>query len=91
VPAILAKRVPNEPTFRSAQFIGNVSPLPLFMIAASGDEYVSVQATQQLFAAAREPKRLAVVTASNHKFGGATDEFFRTLKDALAWIAQLQK
>jgi pimeloyl-ACP methyl ester carboxylesterase len=88
--AEIAKTVPNEPTFPSAQFVSQVAPLPLFVIASSNDEYSTVPATRALFAQARDPKKLVVVDAKDHKYGGNTDTFFRTLKEALIWITQQQ-
>lgn len=82
----ITKKLPNEPTFRSIDLIEKVSPLPLTMIASTHDEYVSVSTTQQLFAKAREPKRLILIEAENHKFDGKTDEFFRVLNENLEWV-----
>ncbi len=82
------KRLPNEPTFKSIDFIGKISPLPLAMISSTHDEYVSAETTRNLFAAARDPKRLVLIDAEDHKFGGKTDEFFRTLNESLLWIRQ---
>jgi pimeloyl-ACP methyl ester carboxylesterase len=86
--AEITHSLPNEPTFKSIDFMPKVSPLPLFVISSSNDEYVTPAATQALFAAALEPKRLATIKADDHKYGGATDEFFRTLKEGLTWIQQ---
>ncbi len=86
--AAITKRLPNEPTFKSADYIAKVTPLPLAMIASTGDEYISPQATHALFAAAGEPKRLTVVDAKDHKYDGKTDEFFTTLQESLTWIQQ---
>lgn len=86
--AEITKKVPNEPTFRSLDYTGQVAPLALFMIASTGDEYVAQDATRRLFAAAHEPKRLAILKGDDHKFGGNTGEFFQTLREALNWIGQ---
>ncbi len=86
--AEITKKLPNEPTFKSADFIARVSPLPLFMIASTQDEYISPDKTRALFNAANEPKRLVIINASNHKYGGNAEEFFRTLRGALSWIQQ---
>lgn len=88
VVAELRKRLPDEPTFPSADYTSKVAPLPLFMIASSGDEYVSSDATRKLFSAARDPKRLVVIEARDHKYGGATSKFFRTVREALEWVLQ---
>lgn len=86
--AQVTKKLPKEPTFRSADFVDKVSPLPLAMITSTHDEYVSVEATHQLFSAAREPKRLLLIDGEDHKFSGKTDEFFRALNESLKWIRQ---
>jgi len=86
--AEVAKKIPNEPTFPSSQFVGKVSPLPLFVIASSNDEYISPQASLALMADARDPKKFVMIDAKDHKYGGNTDTFFRTLKEALVWISQ---
>ncbi len=41
-------------------------------------------------ARAKEPKKLWVVTASNHRFSGNLAEFDRRLLEALEWIGQQQ-
>lgn len=81
-------KLPNEPVFRSQDYLAKVSPLPLFAITATHDEYVSPATTSALFAAARDPKRLVMLDARNHKFAGNTEEFFRKLMEGLAWIQQ---
>jgi hypothetical protein len=86
--AWFTKRVPSEPTFSSAQFIPKVSPLPLFLIASTSNEYVTPEATRELFSAAREPKRLVIIDAQDHKYGGNTERFFTVLQQALDWIEQ---
>ena len=89
--AQVTKKLPKEPTFKSVDFIAKASPLPLAMIGSTRDEYVSVDTTRELFAAAREPKRLVLIDSENHKFGGKTDEFFRTLNENLLWIQQQKR
>jgi len=84
--AAFTKSVPHEPTFKSADFMARVSPLPLFMIASTSNEYVSREATSALFAAAREPKNLVTVTARDHKYSGNTDGFFQALQEGMSWI-----
>jgi pimeloyl-ACP methyl ester carboxylesterase len=89
--ALVIKRLPNEPTFKSSDFVAKVSPLPLALIASRRDAYVSPEATQKLFAAARDPKRLVFIDADDHKFAGHTGEFFRTLNESLNWLMQSRK
>ncbi len=89
--ALLAKRTPNEPTFRSIDYVARIAPLPLAMIASSGDEYVSLEVAQRIFAAAREPKHFVAIDARNHHFDGNTDLFFRALREQLQWIISARK
>lgn len=86
--AEITHSLPNEPTFKSIDLMPKISPLPLFVISSAKDEYVTPAATEALFAAAREPKRLVVIRANDHKYAGATDDFFRALKEGLTWIQQ---
>jgi dienelactone hydrolase len=78
---------PKGPKFHTANYIGSVSPLPLWMIESSHDEYVTVDSAKTLFNAAHEPKRFSLLDAQNHRFDGKQDELFRTLREGLAWIA----
>ncbi len=86
--AEITKSLPNEPTFKSADYISRVAPLPLVVIASTGDEYAPLEVTRQLYGAAGEPKKLVVLDATDHKFGGKTEEFFAALRDGLNWIQQ---
>lgn len=86
--AWVTKRVPHEPTFKSAELIPNISPLPLFLVASTSNEYVTPEETRSLFSAAREPKQLVIIDARDHKFGGNTERFFTVLRQALDWIEQ---
>jgi pimeloyl-ACP methyl ester carboxylesterase len=88
--ASLTKTLPNEPTFKSADFIARVAPLPLFVIASTSNEYVTPEATRVLYALARQPKELAMVNARDHKYSGNTSEFFHALEEGLDWINQNQ-
>ena len=84
--AEIKKTLPEEPTFASADYIGRVAPTPLFMIAAAGDEYVTLQSTNQLFERAANPKRLIVIDADDHKYAGHAEELFRALSQGLLWV-----
>jgi fermentation-respiration switch protein FrsA (DUF1100 family) len=84
----VTRQLPNEPTFSSMGYMSKISPLPLFMIESSNDEYVQLDTAERLFQAAHAPRRFQVVTASNHHFGGNQDGFFRVLQEALQWIQQ---
>jgi pimeloyl-ACP methyl ester carboxylesterase len=86
--AEITKKLPHEPTFKSAELMAKVSPLPLFVIASTSDEYIRPDATCALFSAARQPKRLVMIDARDHKYSGNTEGFFRALREGLNWIQQ---
>ena len=83
----LTNREPSEPSFKSMLYMAQVTPLPIWMLQSSGDQYVSVDASNRLFAAAREPKRYYLINASNHRFDGNHTELFRLMKEALESIS----
>jgi alpha-beta hydrolase superfamily lysophospholipase len=82
--------VPNEPLFSTAAVVGKVAPLPLAAIHSTHDEFVSLDEIKRIFAAAKEPKKLWIVNASNHRFSDNLPEFDRRLMEALGWVGQNQ-
>ena len=80
------KGVPDEPTFDVGSLIDRVAPLPLAAIHATGDEFVPLPEIQRLMGRAAEPKRLWIITASNHRFSDNEAEFDRRLAEALEWV-----
>jgi alpha-beta hydrolase superfamily lysophospholipase len=86
--AWITKRDVDEPSFAPKDVIGGVAPVPLFMIQSRKDEYVPPAEYQRLFAAAREPKQLVLIDASNHRFTDRREELRRAYAAGLAWIAQ---
>ena len=84
----ITKKVPNEPTFSAAAFIGRVAPLPLAALHSTSDEFVPVAEIQRLMAAAKEPKQLWLIKADSHAFGGNEQEFNARLVEAMAWVKQ---
>jgi dienelactone hydrolase len=82
----ITKKTPNEPVFRSIDYIDRVTPLRLWMLQSTKDEYVSLDKSQELFAAASEPKRFSAVEAGNHRFDGNQKELFRLIGEGLQWL-----
>jgi type IV secretory pathway VirJ component len=80
--------VPNEPTFTTAPLVDRVAPLPLAAIHSSHDEFVPVGDVQRVLASARQPSRLWIVDAWDHRFRGNVEEFNGRLLEALIWIQQ---
>jgi pimeloyl-ACP methyl ester carboxylesterase len=80
--------VPKEPTFRAAAIVERVAPTPLAAIHSTQDEFVPLSDVQRIVDAAREPKRLWIVKASDHRFSDNLAEFDRCLLEAIAWLTQ---
>jgi fermentation-respiration switch protein FrsA (DUF1100 family) len=83
----VTKRTPNEPTFSAKERVGGVTPLPLAAIHATHDDFVPVPEITAILAEAREPKRLWLVEAADHRFSDNRDELWRRLLEAISWIA----
>jgi pimeloyl-ACP methyl ester carboxylesterase len=82
----LTHGVPKEPTFSTASLIERVSPAPVAAIHSTRDEFVPLPEAQRVLDAAKEPKRMWVVRASNHRFSDNRPEFEARLLDAIAWV-----
>jgi fermentation-respiration switch protein FrsA (DUF1100 family) len=82
----LTHGVPNEPTFSAASVIARVSPTPVAALHSTRDEFVPLSEVQAIFAAAREPKRLWVIKAADHRFSDNLTEFDQRLLEAIAWV-----
>ena len=83
----ITKRDANEPSFAPAEVIARIAPRPLWMIQSLRDEYVTEADYRRFEALARDPKRLVLIDASNHRFTDRLPELERQLSAGLAWIA----
>jgi pimeloyl-ACP methyl ester carboxylesterase len=81
-------KVPKEPTFSAATIAADVAPLPLAAIHSTTDEFVPVSVIQRIIDSAREPKRLWIVSASDHRFSNNLREFDARVLEALDWVKQ---
>ena len=90
VGAWITKKSPREPTFKSADFLPWIAPMPLFVIGSTSNQWVTAETTRELFSLAHEPKKLVMITARDHKYSGNTKAFFNALRDGLDWV-QRQK
>jgi fermentation-respiration switch protein FrsA (DUF1100 family) len=84
----LTHGVPSEPMFSTAAIVEKVSPLPLAAIHATQDEFVPLNEVRKVIQSAREPKKLWIVKASNHRFSDNDAEFNQRLLEAIAWVKQ---
>ena len=82
----LTHGTPNEPAFSVAAMAGQVSPLPLAAIHSSRDEFVPLAEVERLLDAARDPKKIWVVPAADHRFSDNLAELDRRLLEAITWI-----
>ena len=80
--------IPNEPTFSTATLVSKVAPAPLAAIHSTRDEFVPLSEIQRVLSAAREPKKLWIVNAGDHRFSDNLAEFDRRLLEALGWVVQ---
>lgn len=59
----------GEPSFASRDYVAKVSPLPLYMIQSTRDEYITEREYREIEAAARSsPRALVLIASSNHRF-----------------------
>lgn len=79
---------PDEPMFSTKAIVAKVAPLPLAAIHSTQDEFVPLNEVHAVMDAARGPKRLWIVKASDHRFSGNVKEFNARLLEAIAWINQ---
>lgn len=82
--------VPNEPTFSAGNLVSRLTPVPLAAIHSTRDEFVPESDVRRIMALASEPKRLWMVTATDHRFSGNVPEFDRRLLESIEWIRQNQ-
>jgi fermentation-respiration switch protein FrsA (DUF1100 family) len=87
----LTKKTPDEPTFRAREVVPRVSPVPLAALHSTHDEFVPLPEIEGILAQAREPKRLWVIEAKNHRFSDNQAELQRRLREAIAWIRSARK
>ena len=80
--------VPNEPTFRTAPFVAGIAPLPLAAIQSTHDEFVGPAEAEGILAGAGEPKKLWMISASDHRFSDNLGEFDARLLEALTWVRE---
>jgi len=87
----VTKGLPREPLFSAAEVIGKVAPLPVAALHSTKDEFVPVAEIQRVMDRAREPKRLWLIAAQDHRFGGSEAELTARLMDAIAWMKALPR
>ena len=82
----LTHGVPKEPTFSTQAIVERIAPTPLAAIHSTQDEFVPLAEAQRIVESAREPKRLWIIKAADHRFSDNLTEFDQRLLDAIAWV-----
>jgi type IV secretory pathway VirJ component len=85
----VTKSDPAEPMADSMGYMGRIAPLPFVSLQSTHDEFVPIEMAKSLFAAARDPKRLYFIDATNHRFSDKRPEVHARLMESLRWIASL--
>jgi type IV secretory pathway VirJ component len=85
----ITKQNPSEPMAESMAYMARIAPLPFASIQSTHDEFVPLETAKALFEAAKEPKQLHLISASNHRFSDKRDEVHMRLLDTLRWISSL--
>jgi type IV secretory pathway VirJ component len=83
----ITKKAPKEPSFMVVDIIAAVSPAPLAEIHSTHDEFLPLEQAKSMFALAKDPKKMWVVEASNHRFGDNRNDLDRCILEALRWIS----
>jgi hypothetical protein len=87
----VTKKAPNEPSFMVEEIIQKVSPIPLAEIHSSHDEFLPLDQAKAMFSRGREPKRMCVIEAANHRFSNNRNELDLRMLEALRWIKAVKQ
>ena len=88
VMAWVTKTDADEPSFSPHEIIGRVSPVPLWMIHSTRDEYVEEADYRRFESVANEPKKLVLIDAKNHRFTDKMPQLKEQVLAGLAWLAR---
>lgn len=83
--AWITKKDADEPSFSPHEIIALVSPLPLWMIHSTKDEYVEEGDYRRFESVAKDPKRLILIDAQNHRFTDKVPQLKEQILAGLAW------
>lgn len=91
VMAWITKKDADEPSFSPHEIIAGVSPLPLWMIHSTRDEYVEEADYRRFDSVAKAPKRLVLIDAKNHRFTDRMPQLKEQFLAGLAWFDNFRK
>ena len=79
-------KVPNEPTFKAADYVPRLGAVPLAAIHATHDEFVPVDEVKRLMALPGGPKKLVILEAADHRFSDQQPALQKAVLEAIDWI-----
>lgn len=82
----LTNKTPHEPTYQTESYLPQVTPLPIFVIQSSNDQFIPNEEAAALFIQSKHPKHFKLIHAHDHSFNGNRAEFFAALQNGLQWI-----
>lgn len=85
----ITKNDADEPSFSPHEIIHRVSPLPLWMIHSTRDEYVEEADYRRFDSVALHPKRLVLIDAKNHRFTDKLPELKAQVVAGLEWLVEV--
>ena len=89
--AWITKKDADEPSFSPHEIIARISPLPVVLIHSTRDEYVDEADYRRFHSMARDPKRLVLIEAANHRFTDKMPQLKEHLLLGLAWLGTFQR
>ena len=84
----LTHGTPKEPTFSASTIVDRVAPIPLGAIHSTHDEFVPVAEVQRVLERAKDPKKLWIIKAADHRFSDNLAELDQCLLEAITWVTQ---
>lgn len=82
----ITKKDSDEPFFQPREFLPGLAPLPLCMIQSTKDEYVTEADYRTFERVARDPKKLVLIDAANHRFTDRRKELQAEVLGCLAFL-----
>ncbi len=84
----LTKTDAHEPSFAPGDYIAAVSPVPLWMIQSTKDEYVPKADYEMFRDKAGPPSHLVLIDAANHRFTDKLGELRDQVLQGLVWMGE---
>ncbi len=85
---IPAEFIDETLAFRPQWIVDRLAPTPLLLITTDNDLVVPQAESEELYAAAKEPKRLVVLKGFGHYAVYSGEAFRQTMAETIAWLDQ---